>query len=121
MSDDRTTETAEPRAVEIAAKATGLRTDQIERAVAEYRSAAKAIEIEPEWVGLMHMSGREMAIAQYAAEGTNVTLQIDSWIERGTWRSERCYVFKGQPFEHYSEARAVELSESTRPRPYVVS
>lgn len=63
-------------AVEIAAKKTGLRADQIERAVAEYRAAADALHEEPEWQAIHHMSGKKEAFALYGSTETRVELSI---------------------------------------------
>jgi hypothetical protein len=96
------------KAAEIAAKRTGLRADQVAAAVKEYRYSLAALSVEPEWTMLSHMSGGQMAVAQYAAEATAVVLQVDSWKERGQWKSERCYVFRSEAFETFAEAKAAE-------------
>ena len=107
-------------AKETAAKATGLRPDQVERAVEEYRKAAAALHDEPEWVAILHMSLREGGgLHQYiaAAGETKVMLQV----ECDKREQVNVYVFDGKPFETYSEARAAELLATVRPTPYEVS
>ncbi len=105
-----------------AATATGLRPDQIERAVAEYRSAAEALHVEPNWQAIMHMSGNGIAIAQYVdpAGETKVTLQIDSHKHRGNWVQERAFVLDGTAYETFGEARAAELLRNAKFKPAVV-
>ena len=105
-----------------AATATGLRPDQIERAVAEYRSAAEALHVEPNWQAIMHMRGSGMAIAQYVdPDGeTKVTLQIDSHKHRGNWVQERAFVLDGTAYETFGEARAAELMRNATFKPAVV-
>jgi len=102
-------------AVRAAAKATGLRPDQIEAAVSEYRAAASALYGEPEWTAVMHILGTH----QYAdPEGlTRVTMQIDEHKARGGWVQDRCYIYRGKPYETFGEARAVEVNETTRTKP----
>jgi len=109
------------RALDIAVKATGLRPDQVRRAVEEYRSAVSRIEAEPEWQALSHMSGGGFGLHQYLAEGTSVTLQIESWKERGVWQQKKCYVWNGRPYEYFSEARSAELAATAKPKPYDVA
>jgi hypothetical protein len=110
----------DPKAIDIAAQATGLRSDQVERAISAYREAVSTVQ-EPNWTMVSHMCGDGFGIAQYAAEGTRITLQIDSRQERGEWKSEPRYVLNGTPYEHFAEARAAELKGTVRPKPYAVS
>jgi len=107
-------------AVSVAAKATGLREDQIRRAVLEYRSATGAIdpECEPEWAALMHMHGKGFGIHQYVAHGTSVTLQVETG---GKGPDIFVYVYKCKPYETFSEARAIELQETTMYHPHSVT
>ena len=113
--------TVHPDAAEVAAKATGLRVDQIQRAVEIYREAANGLEAEPEWQAIMHMGGQDIGLHQYRADDTAVTLQVESWTEHGNWRQVRYYLFEGTPYDNYAEARAIELKQSTRPKPYRIS
>ncbi len=106
------------KAKEIAAKKIGLRPDQIERAVTEYRAAVEKIEVEPEWKAIWHMCGSREAMHQYCAEGTKVALQINSWKGRSGWEQEKCYTLDGNSYETFSEARAIELEREARPSPY---
>jgi len=103
--------TTEPHAIDLVAKATGLRPDQVTAAIEEYRAAAQVLETEPEWRSLMHMSGPVWAGAQYVADGTAVILQIESWKEKGSddWLEERRYQLQEQLYELFAEARAVEF------------
>jgi hypothetical protein len=108
------------KAEEVAAKATGLRPDQVRAAVAEYRAAATSLEGEPEWSPLSHMSGKDWGCAMYVADGSAVCLQIENWTERGEWQSERCYIYRDTRYELYAEARGAELSDTTRQKPHAV-
>jgi hypothetical protein len=101
----------------VAAAKTGLRPDQIIAAVEEYRSALADVEAEPQWRSLSHFGGQGMGIAQYTAEGTGVVLQVDSWAERGKWKSERSYTFGGKAYETYAEARSAEAVRSVKFEP----
>lgn len=106
-------------AVEIAAKATGLRPDQVERAVEEYRSAIRETDEEPEWRAVMHMSLRDGGgFHQYAdpTGNTGVYLQI----ETDKKSQDKVYVFQGKGYETFNEARAIELEKTSRPKPYEV-
>lgn len=114
------TKTTRTDALDIAAKAVGMRSDQVRRAVEEYRAASRSLEVEPEWKSVMHMSGQDTGLTQYIADGTAVTLQVESWKERGEWRQEQYYVFGDKPYEQYAEARGVELAATARPQPYEV-
>lgn len=109
-------------AVDVAAKATGLRPDQIERAVAEYRAASYALHVEPDWTSQSHMSGSGFGCAQYIdpAGETKVCLQIDSWKEHGDWKQESIYTFQGKAYPTYGEARAIELKAAAKQTPYAV-
>lgn len=108
------------KAKEIAAKATGLRPDQVERAVSEYRAAVVDLHNEPEWVAIMHMSGQSMGIHQYGSEHTKITKQIECEVVRGNWESVECFVYDGKPYDNYSEAREVELMATAKPKPYEI-
>lgn len=108
------------KAKDIAAKATGLRADQIERAVEEYRRAADSLHEEPKWQAIIHMCGPREAIHQYGADGTKVCLQINCFKVRGEWEQEKFYTLDGKPYETYGEARALELEREARPKPYGV-
>lgn len=79
-----------------AAKATGLRPDQVEAAVEEYRKAADALHEEPAWTAIMHVSMRDGGgLGQYGDPSgqTKVTLQIETW-KRGD--GVKVYVFDGK-------------------------
>ena len=110
-------------ALKVAAQATGLRPDQVERAVAKYRDAAQALHTEPDWRCLMHSSGKGGALAQYIdpTGSTAVCLQIESHLERGNWVQEpNIYTLGRKAFESFGEARAAELRASTKPKPHVI-
>ncbi len=104
----------------IVATKTGLSPDQIKQAVDEYRAASYAMEAEPLWFTIMHMSGQFDALAQYGAEGTEITLQVESHRNKAEdkWKEHRYYVFAGKPYELFSEAKAAELTATER-RPRV--
>lgn len=107
-------------AADAAAKATGLRPDQVKRAVEEYRKASEALYNEPEWTALMHMSYRDGSGIQQYRDATNETailLQVECYA-KGDQRN--VYVLDGKPFETYGEARSAELSANARPKPYSV-
>lgn len=108
-------------AVSIAAKNTGLRPDQIERAIAEYRRACDETDAdyEPDWRAVYHVSGKGMNQHLYAAEGTKITLTINCY-GRELEKQEKVYGYNGKAFESFAEARAIELEEAARPKPYVV-
>ena len=99
-------------AVNVTAKQTDLTPAQVKHVVESYRAAASSLDFEPQWVALMHVHGSKSAIAQYAAEGTTVTFQVESHKERGEWKEWRYYVFNGKPYEIFSEARAAELAKT---------
>lgn len=106
-------------AKEAAARATGLRPDQVGRAVEEYRRAADALHDEPNWRAFMHMSlGDGGGIGQYIdpEEKTKVTLQIETG-KRDAGQA-KVFVLDGKPFETYGEARAAELLAVAKPKPY---
>lgn len=105
-------------AKEIAAKATGLRPDQVERAVSEYRAAVIDLHNEPEWAPIMHMSGPTIGLHQYGSEHTKITKQVETELVRGDWKYAECFVYGGQPYDSYSEAREVELMATAKPKPY---
>lgn len=105
-------------AKEIAAKATGLRTDQIDRAVTEYRKATDQLHAEPEWRAIIHMCGSREAYATYGSPETMVTLEIQSWKERDEWHEQRKYGLHGKAYESYGEARTAELLAITKFKPY---
>jgi len=107
--------------VDVVAKATGLRPDQVDRAIHEYRLAVDQIEAEPPWEAIVHMSGPHQAIAQYGAPGTAITMQVESWKEREQWRECRYYVYGGRKFDHFAEARQAELAATARPKPYGIA
>lgn len=109
----------DPKAADIAAMATGLRADQIARAVVEYRKAVAELHEEPAWAAIYHASGKNQGFAQYGAEGTKVVLSIESYKSNG-WQQEKSYLYKSKRYETFGEARAVELAETTRPTPYAV-
>ena len=69
----------------------------------------------------MHMSGSGMGIHQYAAEGTSVTLQVETWKERGEWQTARYYVYQGKLYEHYGEAVGAEKLMQTQFKLHEVS
>lgn len=112
-----------PDAAAAAATATGLRPDQVERAVAEYRTAAEALHGEPNWQAFMHMSGSGISLAQYIdPDGeTKVTLQIDGHKHRGAWVQEKSFVLDGTPYETFGEARAAELRRDAKFNPAILS
>jgi hypothetical protein len=102
-----------------AAKATGLRPDQVEAAVQEYRKATEALHQEPEWALLMCFSYRRGGgIAQYADPSgqTRVTMQINTGQKQGE-RGTTLYSLNGKPFETFGEARAAELLVQARTKP----
>lgn len=93
-----------------AAKATGLRPDQVDAAVQEYRRAANALHEEPEWRSLMHVSMSDGGgIGQYGDPRgqTHVTLQIETG--PGGKDGVKVYVLNDKPFDSFGEARAAEL------------
>lgn len=93
-----------------AAKAAGIREDEVETAVRAYRAALSSLHDEPQWQAVLHMSfGYGGGVHQYAADGTDVTLEI---CNHGKGKSERIYVLKGQVYETLAEARAVEVEQS---------
>lgn len=107
-------------ATETAAKVTGLRPDQVEHAVNEYRKAAEALHQEPQWTALMHMSFRDGGgIAQYGDPSgeTSIILQIET-DSRGD--EARVFVLEENAFDLYGEARAAELLENAKQKPHVV-
>ncbi len=105
---------------EIAAKRVGIRADQVERVLEEYRSAARDVEEEPEWTAQTHISGFEFGMHSYIAEGTEIMLSIENWVERGKWKSGRSYHWRGRAYEEWGAARYDELLERARPVPYIV-
>jgi len=110
-----------PSAIVIAAKATGLRPDQIERAVNAYREAVDELEgDEPQWIALSHVCGQRMSFAQYRAEGTAIFKQIDSSLVRGGWRTSTLFIYTGRPYQTFAEAREIELLATSRPSPELV-
>ena len=117
------TEALNDDAKAIAAKATGLREDQIERAVVAYRAAAVDLHQEPEWRALAHYSGQNWGAAQYADSSGNtlVRMEIHSHKVRGEWVQEKTFSVHDMAYETYGEARAAELKAITRPQPYEVT
>jgi hypothetical protein len=104
-----------------AAKSAGLRPDQVEAAVAEYRKALLALHDEPEWKAIMHVSYRDGGgIGQYRdlSGQTEILMQIETG--KGGKDGVRVYVLDGKPFETYGEARSVELLASAHPKPRLV-
>lgn len=112
-------------AVAVAAKQSGLRPDQVECAVDLYRKAATDLIDEPDWKAVSHMSGSNFGAATYGAVGTKVTLLVESWKESrkegGGWAEAWSFHYRGEAYEHWSEARAAELAEEAKYRPHSIS
>lgn len=110
-------------ASDVAAKATGLRPDQIARAVEEYRRAADALHTEPQWRAITHMSGPQWGHATYGSSDTMVVLEIESWRagREEKWHESRHYGFAGKAFDTYGEARTAELLALTKTTPHAVA
>lgn len=77
----------ERKSVEVAAKATGLRPDQIQRAVEEYRAAVDKIGEEPVWKAIMHASGKGMG---YAPIGPGRSISACSAFSRALKLADIC-------------------------------
>lgn len=105
-------------AVRIAAKAAGLREDQVVAAIREYRHATDAVEAEPEWSAIMHMSGAGYGFHQYAdpTGSTKVTLQV----EEDSKKQFRSYILDMKSYKTFGEARQIEIERAVRPKPRVV-
>lgn len=107
----------------IASKVSGLRPEQVEIAVSEYRKAADGLHDEPEWFAIHHMCGRREAYAAYGAKGgeTQVTMHVNSWKSKGDeWKQEVFFQVFGRTYESYGEARAAELTKLAKFKPHVV-
>lgn len=107
-------------AKEAAARVTGLRPDQIEQAVNEYRRAANSLENEPAWTAQQHWSygdGGGSAVYVDPKSETKVALQI---VTDKHGKSEWIYTLNGKQFESYGEARAIEIVGAAKPQPHAV-
>lgn len=100
----------------VAAKATGLRPDQVEAAVNEYRKAADALHAEPDWRALSHWSFRDGTGTHQYTDPDGVTAVVLQ-IECGKRSSERLYVLGGKAYESFGEARTAELLKTAKPKP----
>lgn len=107
-------------AIALAATLAGVRPDQASVVLEQYRQAVHDLHIDPEWTAVMHMSGPDLGMASYSAEGTSVMRVVESWKERGNWTSGESYQLHGAAYDSYSEAREIELGQTTRFKPLAI-
>lgn len=100
----------DPEILALAAERAGLTPEQIGAALAAVRYVGEQIHAEPEWAPVCHMTMTDGAVASWGAEGTAVTKQIETARTATGWgRGVVYFIFRGDDYETYGEARAAEL------------
>lgn len=101
----------DPEIIRLAAERSGLDEADVGKALLAFRHITSNLHEEPDWQLSSHFSFRDYGVAVYRAEGTAVTLQVETpRIASGGWgKAAMIYIYGERPYETFGEARAAEL------------
>jgi hypothetical protein len=105
----------DPIALELTAGRAGLTPEQVLAAIVQFRAVNEMAD-EPKWgPSISHMTMRDCAQSLWQADGTMVGMQMTTprYADGRFGIGVKSYVFNGEAYETFAEARFAEITLST--------